>query len=328
MSHSRTSSLEVSTGAVLSEGLALAPHDVVANHVCAGSECRNTEFTSAEASSFSNEFVIEPSRGWIRIEFKELWRQRELLYFLIWRDVKVRYKQTVLGMAWAILVPVLSMIVFTVIFGKFAGFQKLLPAELAGAYPVYTYAGLLPWLFFSNAITQGGLSLVNQQHLLTKIYFPRLFVPTANVGGMLVDCLLSFFVFVGLMLWYGLVPHVSMLLLPLLFVETLLASLGIAYLLSALTVSYRDFRFVIPFMVQAWQFLSPVVYPSSIIPERYRVLFALNPMAGIIDGFRSATLGVPASWSVIGVSCLSTALLFVFGAMYFRKTERRFADIA
>lgn len=276
----------------------------------------------------STELIIEPARGWVDINFRELWRQRELLYFLIWRDVKVRYKQTVLGAAWAILVPVLSMVIFTFIFGRFAGFEKLLPENLAGAYPVFTYAGLLPWLFFSNAITQGGMSLVNQQHLLTKVYFPRLFVPTAIVGGVLLDTLLSAVVFAGLMLWYGIMPPLAILLLSVVAVQTILASLGIAYLLSALTVSYRDFRFVIPFMVQVWQFVSPVVYPSSIIPERYRLIFALNPLTGIIDGFRWMTLGVPASWSVMVVSWLSTLALFVFGAMYFRKTERRFADIA
>lgn len=275
-----------------------------------------------------SELVIEPARGWISINFKELWHQRELLYFLVWRDIKVRYKQTVLGAAWAILVPVLSMVIFTFIFGRFAGFERLLPERLSGAYPVFTYAGLLPWLFFSNAITQGGMALVSQQHLLTKVYFPRLFVPTAIVGGVLLDTLLSSVIFAGLMLWYGIVPPAAIMLFPIVAVQTILASLGIAYLLSALTVSYRDFRFVIPFMVQVWQFVSPVVYPSSIIPERYRLIFALNPLTGIIDGLRWVTLGVPASWAVLTVSWVSTIALFVFGAMYFRKTERRFADIA
>jgi lipopolysaccharide transport system permease protein len=275
-----------------------------------------------------SELVIQPSRGWIRINFRELWQHRELLYFLIWRDIKVRYKQTVLGMAWAILVPVLSMAIFTVIFGKFAGFEDLLPASLAGAYPIFTFAGLLPWLFFSNAITQGGTSLVNQQHLLTKIYFPRLFVPTAAVCGVLMDTLISFVVFIGLALYYGVMPGPNLLLLPVVAVQTLMAALGIAYALSALTVSYRDFRFVVPFLVQIWQFLSPVVYPTAIVPEAYRPIFALNPLVGIIEGVRWCTLDVPISWTVIAVSWLSTITLFAFGAMYFRKTERRFADIA
>jgi lipopolysaccharide transport system permease protein len=215
-----------------------------------------------------------------------------------------------------------------VIFGRFAGFKNLLPSGLENAYAVFTYAGLLPWLFFSNAVSQGGLSLVNQQHLLTRIYFPRLFVPTATLGSALVDMMISLLVFAGLMAWYGLAPPLAVLLLPLVIAETVLASLGVAYLLSALTVTYRDFRFIIPFMVQAWQFLSPVVYPSTIVPERYRVWFAINPMAGIIDAFRWCTLGIPVSPAVVVVSFLSSVLLFTFGMMYFRKIERRFADIA
>lgn len=272
--------------------------------------------------------IIQPTRGWVRLNVKELLGHRELLYFLVWRDVKVRYKQTVLGVAWALLVPFFSMLIFTAIFGNFAGLRNKLPPELIAAYPVYVYAGLLPWLFFSNAVSLGGQSLVSQQQLLTKIYFPRLYVPTATVGGGLVDMTISLAVFAGLMLWFGLLPTWRIIALPGAIALTIIASLGIAYLLSALTVSYRDFRFVIPFMVQAWQFLSPVVYPSSIVPERYRLLFALNPMTGAIEAFRWATLGVPCDWSTIVVSTLSSLLLFVLGVMYFRKTERRFADIA
>ena len=274
------------------------------------------------------EVVIEPRRGWVAVNVEELWRRRELLYFLIWRDVKVRYKQTVLGVAWAVLVPVLSMLVFTAIFGNFAGLKTALPANLQSAYPVYVYAGLLPWLFFANAISLGGLSLMNQQHLLTKIYFPRLFVPTATVGGALVDMGLSFVVFLSLMASFGLVPSSSIIGLPVLVFLTRVVSLGIAYLLSALTVSYRDFKFVIPFLVQVWQYLSPVVYPTTIVPERYRWLLALNPMTGIIDGYRSALLGLPWPWMSLSLSAISATALFVLGLMYFRRTERRFADIA
>lgn len=274
------------------------------------------------------EIVIEPRRGWLAVDWRELWRHRELLYFLVWRDVKVRYKQTVLGVAWAVLVPVLSMLVFTAIFGNFAGFKNRLPDGLENAYPVYVYAGLLPWLFFANAISLGGLSLVNQQHLLTKIYFPRLFVPTATVGGALIDMGLSFCIFLGLMVFYGIVPSIGILFVPLLVVWTAIASLGIAYQLSALTVAYRDFKFVIPFMVQIWQFLSPVVYPTSMFPERYRWLLALNPLTGIIDGFRASVFGTPVSWINLAISALSAVALFLLGAMYFRQTERRFADIA
>lgn len=283
---------------------------------------------AGESESVIEPLVIEARKGWIPVDFRELWRYRELLYFLVWRDVKVRYKQTVLGVAWAVLVPIFSVTVFTVIFGNFAGLKDTLPPHLVAAYPVYVYAGLLPWLFFSNAISLGGMSLVSQQNLLTKIYFPRLFVPTATVSGSLVDMGLSFGVFAGLMALYGVAPSPTILLLPLLVLMVWAASLGIAYTLSALTVSYRDFRFVIPFMVQAWQFLSPVVYPTTIVPEQYRLIYALNPLAGIIEGFRSVIFGTPIPWAMIGVSGLSTAILLGFGMMYFRKTERRFADIA
>lgn len=279
-------------------------------------------------TTLTEELVIEPRRGWCSIDIREMWRQRELLYFLVWRDVKVRYKQTVLGVAWAVLVPLLSMLVFTVIFGNFAGLKDTLPAGLHNAYPVYVYAGLLPWLFFSNAISLGGLSLVNQQQLLTKIYFPRLFVPTATVGGGLVDMGISFCIFLGLLAVYGIMPSIGIVFLLPLVLLTAMASLGIAFLLSALTVSYRDFKFVIPFLVQIWQFLSPVVYPSTIVPERYRWLLALNPLTGIIDGFRSALLGTPLPWLSVGISSLSTVALFILGLYYFRSAERRFADIA
>ena len=272
--------------------------------------------------------VIQRKTGWVGVDFPELWRFRELMYFLVWRDVKVRYKQTVLGVAWAVLVPVFSMVIFTVIFGNFAGLKNELPAHLAAAYPVYVYAGLLPWLLFSNAISMGGLSLINQQQLLTKVYFPRLFVPTATVTGGLVDMAVSLVVFAGLMALYGLVPSVHILLLPLFIGLAWLASVGIAFALSALTVSYRDFRFVIPFLAQVWQYVSPVVYPTSMVPEKYHLIFALNPLVGIIEGFRSCVFGTPLPWRLVAVSTASTLALFVYGVAYFRKTERRFADIA
>ncbi|PQO45969.1 ABC transporter permease [Blastopirellula marina] len=283
---------------------------------------------SHESDHYSESLIIEPRRGWIPVDFAELWRYRELAYFLTWRDVKVRYKQTVFGVAWAVLVPVFSVAIFTVIFGNFAGLKNTLPPDLANAYPVYVYAGLLPWIFFSNAISLGGMSLVNQQQLLTKIYFPRMFVPAATVSGAGVDAMLSLIVFAALMAFYQVPPSPMLALLPLMAILLGMASLGIAFLLSALTVSYRDFRFVIPFMVQAWQYLSPVVYPTSIVPDRYRWLLALNPMTGIISGFRSCLLGTPLEWPTLAISTLMTVFLFAFGMKYFRKTEQRFADIA
>lgn len=233
-----------------------------------------------------------------------------------------------MGAAWAILVPLFSVLIFTVIFGNFAGLKDTLPSNLQNAYPVYVYAGLLPWLFFSNAISQGGLTLVSQQQLLTKIYFPRLLVPTATVGGAFVDMMLSFVVFLGLMAIYGITPTVSVVFLPFFIVLLSAASLGIAYLLSSLTVAYRDFRFVIPFMVQAWQYLSPVVYPTTIVPEQYRWILAINPLTGIIDGFRACLLGTEFNLTSIAISAVTSVLLLAFGALHFRKIESRFADIA
>lgn len=270
-----------------------------------------------------HEIVIRPRKGWINIDWAELYRYRELLLFLTWRDILVRYKQTVLGVAWAVLQPVFMMLVFTVIFGKLAKIDSE-----GFPYAVYVYAGLLPWTFFSTAVGQSGLSLVNQQNLLTKIYFPRLFVPTASVGAGLVDLAISFVVYGLILAVYGVVPSVGIVWLPLLTLLTVLAALGFGYTLAALTVSYRDFRFLIPFMLQAMMYISPVVYPVNLVPDRYHWLLAINPMAGIIDAFRAAILGTPWNVTTLSVSGSVTVVLFLFGLFFFRKTERRFADIA
>lgn len=266
---------------------------------------------------------ILPPRRWTPIDFGELLRYRELLYFLVWRDFKVRYKQTVLGVAWALLQPVFSMIVFTVIFGNLAGLSS-------DGYPyaIYVYAGLLPWTFFASGVNLGGLSLVNQQHLLTKVYFPRLFVPTAAVGIGLVDMLIAGVIYAGLMVWFQQSPTLSLLTLPGLVLLLTMATLGFSYLLAALTVSYRDFRFVIPFMMQAMMYISPVVYPVSMVPDKYQWVLAMNPMAGIIDGFRSALLGKPWNFTTLAVSAGVTVVLFLVGMLHFRRTEQYFADIA
>lgn len=269
------------------------------------------------------ELVIRARKGWIPVDWAELWHFRELLYFLVWRDVKVRYKQTVLGAAWAVLQPVFGMVVFTLIFGNFAK----IPSD-GVPYAVFVFAGLLPWTFFSNGVSQGGQSLVNQQNLLTKVYFPRLFVPAASLGVALLDLLISFGVLAVIMAWYRVAPGWGILTLPLLVVLSTVASLGVALVLASLTVSYRDFRFVIPFMLQAWMYLSPVVYPVSMVPQKYRWALALNPMAGIIDAYRSAILGTPWEFSTLGISALVAAAVFIFALFYFKRTERRFADIA
>ena len=269
------------------------------------------------------ELIIRPRKGWIAIDWSEIGHYRELLYFLIWRDVKIRYKQTVLGVVWAVLQPVFTMLVFTTIFGRFAK----IPSENL-PYAVFVYAGLLPWTFFANGVTHAGQSLVSQQNLLTKIYFPRLFVPTAAVGGGLVDLAISFGVYAVILTIYGIVPSWGVVFVPLLVLFTVMAALGLGCTLAALTVSYRDFRYVVPFMVQALMYLSPVVYPVSLIPSQYHWLLAINPMAGIIDAYRSAILGKPWNLTTLAVSGSITIALLVFGMFYFRKTERRFADIA
>ena len=269
------------------------------------------------------ETIIRPRPGWIAIDWRELWDSRELLAFLVWRDISVRYKQTVLGLAWAILQPVFTMVVFTVIFGNLAK----MPSHGAPS-PIFVYAGLLPWMFLSTAVTGASQSLVNQQALLTKIYLPRLFVPAASVGGGLVDLAVSFGVFAILMAIYGVMPGWGVLAVPFLVLLTLVASLGVGLALAALTVTYRDFRYVIPFMIQAWMYLSPVIYPVTLVPPKWQLLLAVNPMVGIIDGFRSALLGTPWNLPALAIStgCACTSLLF--GLFYFRKTERRFADVA
>jgi homopolymeric O-antigen transport system permease protein len=267
------------------------------------------------------ETVIRPNQRGLALT--EAYARRELLYFLIWRDIKIRYKQTVLGIAWAVLVPVIQLVIFSVIFGRLAGIKP----DGDYPYPLFVLAGLVPWTFFAQSVTQGGQSLVNQQQMLTKIYFPRLFVPTGTVGGCFVDFLISFGVYAAAIAWYRFTPSWQVIFVPILAVFTILASLGAVYLLSALTVAYRDFRYVVPVMIQALMFLSPVIYPISIVPEQYQWILGLNPMAGIIDGFRSAILGKPWNMPTLFTSLASTLVLLLVGVMYFRKTERRFADI-
>jgi lipopolysaccharide transport system permease protein len=269
------------------------------------------------------ETLICRQEGWIPIDWKELWHFRELLYFLVWRDLKVRYKQTLLGVAWAVLQPVFSMIVFTIIFGHLAKLDSD-----GFPYAVFVYAGLLPWTFFSASVALAGQSLVHQQSVITKVYFPRLFVPTASVGASFVDLAISFGVYGVILAGYGVVPSWQIIFLPGLIFLTVLVTLGFSYILAALTVSYRDFRFVIPFMLQAMMYASPVVYSVHIFPHRYQWMLALNPMAGIIDGYRSAILGKPWNLMNLAISSAVAASLFVYGVYYFRKTERGFADVA
>jgi ABC-type polysaccharide/polyol phosphate export systems, permease component len=267
--------------------------------------------------------ILTPPHGWRLRRCFDLWTFRELVYFLAWRDVKVRYKQTVLGAAWAVLQPLMTMVVFTVFFGRLGRMEQFsnLP------YPVIVFSALLPWQFFSQAVVQSGQSLVGSANLISKVYFPRLAIPLAVVGGTLVDFGISFVVMFALMLFYGVAPGWGLLLLPVLVALTLLAVLGVGSLLSSLTVAYRDFRYVAPFLIQLWFFACPVAYPLQIVPEAYRQLYAINPMAGIIEGYRSALLGQPIAWDLLAISGAASLCVFAIGIAYFLRVERRFADI-
>jgi lipopolysaccharide transport system permease protein len=266
--------------------------------------------------------IIEPQRGWIPISFRELWKYRELAYILAWRDVKIRYKQTALGAAWAIFQPFISMIVFSVFFGTL---MKVPSDNLP--YPIFVYAGLLPWTFFSNSLTGASNSLIGQANLISKVYFPRLIIPLSSLGSCLLDFVIALVIMFVLMFYYGISLNISILISPLLLVATMATALGVGTLFSALCVSYRDVKYIVPFMVQLWMYISPVIYPVSIVPERWRWLLSLNPMAGLIDGYRSAFLGKPFDWVNIGISVGVSFVLLVAGLIYFRMMERRFADI-
>jgi lipopolysaccharide transport system permease protein len=270
--------------------------------------------------------VVRPAGGWQLINVRELWQYRELIYFLTWRDVKIRYKQTLLGAAWAVLQPAMMMVVFTIFFGQMAGVPS---GDLP--YPLFVYAGLLPWLFFSTAITNAGNSVVGSERLITKIYFPRLAVPYASVGAAVVDFVIAFGLLLLLMLFYGVAPGLGLLLVPVIFAVILLAAVGIGTLLAALNVAYRDFRYVIPFVVQLWMFATPSVYMQTGAGapggDALQLLLALNPMTGLIGAFRAACLGGAIPWLELGVSTAAIAVLFVLGSLYFRKVEDSFADV-
>jgi len=268
--------------------------------------------------------IIEPPGGRLDLRLREIWEFRELFAFLTWRDIKVRYKQTLLGATWAILQPVMSMIVFTLFFGRLAGLEQ----KTGGVpYPIYVFAGLLPWTFFAGAIQTSGASVVGSAHLITKVYFPRLIVPLAAVGAGIVDLALSSLVLVALMAYYQIAVTGYLALLPLIVAGTLLAATGVGALLAALTAMYRDFRYVVPFLVQTWMFITPVIYPSTLVPERWRGLLALNPMSGLIEGFRASFLGRAPDWQHVAISLAVAAALFAFGALAFQKVERRLADV-
>ncbi len=266
---------------------------------------------------------IEPSRGWVSLKLDEIWEYRELLYFLVWRDVKVRYKQTVLGAAWAIIQPVLTMLVFSLFFGKLAK----IPSD-GIPYPIFALAGLVPWSFFANGLSHSSDSLVGSANLIKKVYFPRLVIPIAAVLSGVVDFALAFTVLLGMMYYYGLAPTIHALWLPLLWLLAWITALGVGLWLSALNVQFRDVRYVVPFLVQFWMFATPIAYPSSLLGEPWRTVYAVNPMVGVVEGFRWALLGAPtAPGPIIGASALAAAAILIGGAFYFRRMEKNFADV-
>jgi len=267
--------------------------------------------------------VIHPSRGLVSLKLRDLWEYRELLYFLTWRDIKVRYKQTVIGIGWAVIQPFFTMIVFSIFFGYLAK----IPSD-GIPYPVFAYCGLLPWQLFSHALTESGNSLVANQHLITKVYFPRLVIPISAVLGGLVDFGISSVVLLAMMFYYGIVPTAAVLTLPLFLILAVASALAVGLWLSALNVQYRDVRFLITFLTQFWLFATPVAYPSSLVPEGWRTLYGINPMAGVVEGFRWALLGKTGGLGpLVIVSVFVVSALLVGGLVYFRRMEKTFADV-
>ena len=267
--------------------------------------------------------IIKPKKGWQLIDFKELGAYRDLFYFLVVRDIKVRYKQTVLGGLWAIIQPFFMMVVFTLFFGNLAK----VPSD-GIPYPIFSYSALIAWAYFSNAISTSGNSLIGNVALISKVYFPRLIIPLAPVFAFLLDFIIAFVILIGMMFYYHIYPTVMILFLPLLVILMMLTASGAGMLLAVLNTKYRDIKFTIPFLVQFWMFASPVVYPVSMLPEKFHLIYALNPMVGVIEGFRSALLGTVAfPTQMLLVSTLVSMTLFIIGALYFKQSERYFADV-
>ncbi len=266
---------------------------------------------------------IEPSQGWVSLRLKELWDYRELLYFLTWRDIKVRYKQTALGALWAIIQPFMTMVVFSLFFGKLAK----IPSN-GVPYPIFSYTALVPWTFFANGLGQSANSLVGNANLIKKVYFPRLIVPISTVLSGVIDFALAFVVLLGMMLYYGIVPTINILWLPFFLLLALVTSLGVGLWFCALNVQFRDVRYVIPFVTQFWMFATPIAYPSSLLESKWRTLYGLNPMVGVVEGFRWALLGTKNTQGAsLIVSSVASVVILISGAYYFRRMEKNFADV-
>lgn len=278
--------------------------------------------SETEGSGSSLGVRIEPSKGWVSLRFRELWAYRELLYFLTWREVKVRYKQTVLGAAWAFIQPFVTMVVFSLVFGRLAR----IPSD-GLPYPVWSYAALLPWTYFSQSLANASNSLIGNANLIKKVYFPRLVIPISGVLSGIVDFAIAFVILVLMILHYGIRPGANVLLLPLFLLLALMTALGVSLWLSALNVEYRDFRHIVPFLTQLWMFATPVAYPSSLLSEPWRTFYGLNPMAGVIEGFRWALLDANPPGPMLAVSASVSLVVCLTGAFYFRRMEKNFADV-
>jgi len=267
--------------------------------------------------------LVTPSRGWVSLRLGEMWEYRELLYFFIWRDVKVRYKQTALGVSWAILQPFLTMVIFSLFFGRLAG----VPSD-GVPYPIFAYTALLPWTFFAHGVTLSANSLVSNANLVKKVYFPRMAIPIASVLSGFADLVPAFGVLLGMMLYYGIYPSAQVAWLPVFVLLALIAALGVGIGLAAINVHFRDVRHTVPFLVQTWLFITPIAYPSSLLPEHWRTLYALNPMVGVVEGFRWALLDTePAPGPIVWVSAAAALVLLLVSALSFRRLEKTFADV-
>ncbi len=271
-----------------------------------------------------NQVLIQPSKGWVGLRLRDLWDYRELIYFLTWRDIKVRYKQSVLGIMWAIINPFMSMVVYTIFFGTLAK----IPSD-GVPYPIFSYTDLLPWILFSSALSVASRSMVSSGNMISKIYFPRMIVPLASVMSSVVDFFIAFVILIGMMFFYSITPTIALLWLPLLILLALISALGVGFWFSALMVRYRDVGYLMPFVTELWKFITPVVYPASMIPEKWRLVYALNPMTGVVEGFRYALLGTTQSISIpmILVSSGIAILVLISGMFYFRRMEKQFADM-
>jgi lipopolysaccharide transport system permease protein len=273
-------------------------------------------------STANNITVIEPPSIKRRINLTELWQYRELAWMMTLRDIKVRYKQTVLGVAWAVIQPLTSMLIFTFIFGRLAK----IPSD-GFPYPVFVFSGLLAWNFFSTAVSSGGMSTLAASNLISKVYFPRLIIPLSSIGVSVIDFLVALFLLVVIMAFYSISPNWQLVLFPFFFFGLAVVAVGMSTWLAAITVVYRDFRFVVPFMLQIWMYITPVIYPLSFIPEKWRWLTYLNPVSGWVAGLRSSILGTPIDWIGVAVSCGLTIVILMLGLRYFERSERRFADV-